>query len=130
LVGEALRLIRSGNAPALESRIGGSLESLTPEAIGSAARDGDPAASAVVERAGRALGLALSGLVLALHPDAIVLAGGVAAIGEPLRRAIRLELEARVTMFPLDDLAVVESTLGGSAGGLGGVALARARGQV
>jgi glucokinase len=130
LVRAAARRIRAGEAEGLAAAIGGDLARLNPEVIGAAARTGDPAALAVVEEGGRALGLALSGLVLALHPEAIVLAGGVAAIGEPLRRAIRAELEARVTMFPLDGVALVESSLGSEAGALGGLALARAGGEV
>ncbi|HVS15074.1 MAG TPA: ROK family protein [Thermoanaerobaculia bacterium] len=128
LVRAAARRLGAGETGALAAA--GDPSRLTPEAIGAAARAGDPVASAVVAAAGRALGLALSGLVLALHPEAIVLAGGVAAIGEPLRRAIRAELEARVTMLPVASVALVESPLGGRAGALGGVALARAGGVV
>jgi glucokinase-like ROK family protein len=55
-----------------------------------AARQGDAASIAAIERAGERLGLALAGLVNLLNPAVIVLDGGVARAGEllltPLRR--------------------------------------------
>jgi glucokinase len=130
MVAEALRWMRAGQASGLEAAVAGELARLTPELIGSFARDGDPAALAVVRHAGEAIGLAASSLVLALHPDAIVLGGGVSAIGEPLLDSIRAELAARVSMFPIDDVAVVVSEVGALGGALGGAALARCAGEL
>ncbi|HVS65577.1 MAG TPA: ROK family protein [Thermoanaerobaculia bacterium] len=130
MVGEALRWMRAGQATALEAEVDGHLDRLTPELIGAYARDGDRAAAAVVRRAGEAIGLAASSLVLTLHPDAIVLGGGVSAIGEPLTDSIAGELRSRVSMFPIDDIEVVVSELGAQGGALGGAALARCAGEL
>jgi glucokinase len=130
IVGEALRLIRSGQATALKASVGDDLSRLDPELIGAAASAGDEAARFLVERAGRALGLAIAGLVLTLHPEGVVLGGGVAAIGDLLYQTIGDELRARVRMFPVDDVLLAESPLEGEGGALGGVALARCEGNV
>jgi glucokinase len=130
MVGDALRRMRSGQATALESAVGGDLEKLTPELIGALAREGDAAARSVVRRAGRAIGLGVANLVLALHPDAIVLGGGVAAIGAPLADSISSEMRERISMFPVDEIEVVTTELGPLSGALGGVALARSAGDV
>jgi glucokinase len=59
-----------------------------------------------------------------LHPDLIVLGGGVAQIGDLLFDTVRQTLRERVRMFPTDTIEVKPSELGEAAGTLGGIALA------
>lgn len=89
-----------------------------------AARAGDPAARAVIEEAGTALGRVLGGVANLLAPERIVLGGGVALGGDdlllpPLERA----LEATAFALPRRRLAVRLATLGGDAGLLGAALL-------
>jgi len=61
-------------------------------AVAAAAAGGDPAAVAILERAGRALGAAIGAFVNIFNPELVVIGGGVATLGDALldlaRRAI------------------------------------------
>jgi glucokinase len=79
----------------------------------------------VFERAGEFIGIAAANIVTAIHPDLVVLAGGVAEAGDLLLEPVRRTIRSRVRMFPAEDIAVVRSELGADAGLLGGLALAQ-----
>jgi glucokinase len=81
-------------------------------------------------RAARYLGIGAANLVTALHPELVVLGGGVAAIGDLLVDAVRDEIRERVRMFPADGIRVERSLLGDKAGLWGGIALAMRGGEV
>ena len=120
LVGEAARLVRSGQAPHLAELTGGSLDALTPREM---AQSRDAAVREAIVRAGRYLGIAAANLVTSLDPEVLVFGGGVAAI-DLLLDTIRDEVRARVRMFPVDAVRVERSLLGDQAGVYGGIALA------
>ena len=65
---------------------------ITPSVVADAARDGDPAAIAILERGGRALGAAIGAFVNLFNPELVVIGGGVSTLGdvliEPARRAL------------------------------------------
>ncbi|GAB2599331.1 ROK family transcriptional regulator [Streptomyces capparidis] len=61
------------------------------------AEDGDPAARRALRRAGSALGIALSGAVNMLDPQAVVLGGALARLGPWLLPPLDRELRRRVT---------------------------------
>lgn len=86
--GELVATTADGEA-ILEAAGGGSI---TAGAVAKAAERGDPAATAILERAGSALGAAIGSFVNIFNPEVVVIGGGVAAIGdlllEPARRAI------------------------------------------
>jgi glucokinase len=124
LTAEGVRLVASGNAPILHQMCGGDTARVSPEALGAAARAGDAGAKAVLDRAGELLGLAASAVVLALHPELIVLGGGVASLDELLIVPMRRSLDAHVRMFPSDGVRIARSQLGDRAGVYGGLAAA------
>jgi glucokinase len=64
--------------------------------LGPAIAAGDAEATAIVDRAARSYALGLSHAVQLLNPDAIVLGGGVAGIGEPWRAAVAAHLHGFV----------------------------------
>lgn len=64
--------------------------------LGPAIAAGDAEASAIVDRAARCYAFGLSHAVQLLNPDAIVLGGGVAGIGEPWRAAVATHLHGFV----------------------------------
>ena len=66
----------------------------------------------------------MANVVTCLHPQLIVLGGGVAELGDLLLVPVRRSVKQRVGMFPPDDVRVERSLLGTSAGPLGAVALA------
>ncbi len=95
-----------------------------------AAEAGDANVRAAIVRAAGYLGIGISCVVTTLHPDLIVLGGGVAGIGALLFDTVRETMHERVRMFPPDDVQVKPSALGDRAGALGGIALAMKHGLI
>jgi glucokinase len=89
-----------------------------------AAYAGDATVREAIVRAAEYLGIGIVNVVVTLHPDLIVLGGGVTLIGELLFDNVRRTLRERACMFPTDGIEVKPSQLGMHAGTLGGVALA------
>ncbi|MET9883170.1 ROK family protein [Streptomyces sp. NPDC006430] len=73
---------------------------------------GDAATLRALDRAGRALGLALTSAVNLIDPDGLVLGGAYAELADWLLPAIRAELAARITVRPWTPEAVRPSALG------------------
>ena len=124
LAAEAVRLMLSGNAPELHALCGGDVSLVTAAKAGEAARLSDQAIAAAIERVGEWIGIAAANIVSALHPQTVVLGGGVAQLGELLLEPVRCTLHQRVGMFPTDEVQVLASPLEDRAGILGGIALA------
>jgi glucokinase len=125
-----VRLLRNGLAPILHEIIDGDLNLVTPETMAQAARNGEETVRIEIRRAAEFIGIGIANMVTALHPDRVVLGGGVAQMGELLLDPIREVLRLRVRMFPADTVPVVVSKLGDRAGTLGGIALAMRRVEV
>ncbi|KJS61691.1 ROK family protein [Streptomyces rubellomurinus] len=73
---------------------------------------GHPPTLAALERAGSALGLALTSAVDLIDPDGLVLGGAYADLADWLLPAVRAELAARVTLRPWAPEALRPSALG------------------
>jgi len=80
---------------------------------------GDAEAKKVFERQGFYLGLALSGLINSLNPEAIVFGGGAAAGWDLFMPALRSEIEKRTYLTPAERVKLFRSELGDDAGILG-----------
>lgn len=88
------------------------------------AREGDPAATAVVERAGRALGFGLSHLVNLLNPQLVILGGDLIHGHDLLMEPIREELARHCAPKLRDHLELRVSSLGHDSGLKGAASLA------
>lgn len=95
------------------------LNRITPELIAQAAREGDPIATEIYERAGFYLGIAAANVCVAVGPRRIIVGGGVAEAGDLLLDPIRRTLHERVTVIPIEQVEVVPSQLGDNAGVIG-----------
>jgi glucokinase len=89
------------------------------------AREGDEVAVAVLEEAGRWLGIGLAGFVNVFNPEVIAVGGGVMAAGELILEAAREEVRLRARPPSRDLVQIKEATLGPMSGVLGAAALAR-----
>ncbi len=69
-------------------------------------------------------------MIVTLHPELIVIGGGVSALGSILIDAVKATVRERVTMFPVDTVRIEQSVLGDKAGICGAIALAMRRGRV
>lgn len=94
------------------------------EVVAAAARAGDGAARAAIERGAVALGAAIANILLIVNPGRVSLLGGVLALGEEWLDRVRQEARARA--FGLNARAAIEpAAAGGRAGTRGAAALAR-----
>ncbi len=125
IAAEGIRLLLSGNAPKLHELCEGNPSKVSPATMGAAARAGDASVAAAIQRVAEWLGIGAANLVTVLHPDLIVLGGGVAELGDLLLNPVRETIRRRVGMFPTADVRVERSALGDKAGLMGGIALAR-----
>jgi len=124
IVGEAVRLLKTGLAPRLYEIVDGDAGRVSPREIEAAARAGDQAVVEAIRRAGEFLGIGVSNVVVTLHPDLIVFGGGVAQMGELLLEPVRETVRGRTRMIPPETIRIELSQLGTDAGVLGAIALA------
>lgn len=129
LCAAAVRLLQSGLSPKLHEITNGDVSKVSPETLAQAALSGDEHARLVIVQAAQYLGIGVANMVSALHPDLVVIGGGVANIGELLFQTVRETVQKRVRMFPPDDVAIRPSELGENAGALGAIALAMKKGE-
>ncbi|MHB9034309.1 MAG: ROK family protein [Anaerolineae bacterium] len=126
---EGVRLVLAGQAPNLRALVNGDLAAITPRSMLQAA-DLDTAVRAALLRAAGYIGIGVANAVTLLNPDLVVLGGGMAELGAILFETVRSVVRERVCMFPVTDLRIEPSALGGRAGILGGIALAAKRGRM
>ena len=98
-------------------------EPIDGRAVTEAALAGDEAARAVVERAGRYLGVALTSFANIFEPDVIIVGGGVMAAGELLLGPAREELRSKA-LEPQNATRVELAELGPDAGMIGAATMA------
>lgn len=93
-------------------------------AVTDAARAGDPASVALLERAGRALGAACGAFINIFNPNAIVIGGGLAAAGDLLLEPARQAMRSYSFSGLREQAALLSATLGDDNGLLGAAAIA------
>lgn len=124
IIAEGVRLFKSGQAPKLVHVCSGDIRNISPETIARAANDGDHAVTSSVAHIATLLGVGVANMVTSLHPELVVLGGGVAKMGDLLLGPVRKVVRDRVRMFPVDDVRIELSSVGDGAGLLGALALA------
>lgn len=123
IAAEGARLMQIGLAPQLHQLVDGQRDHVTTKLM-SIAAESDDAVREVIVRAGQFIGIALANVITTLHPDIVVVGGGVAQFGDTLFQPIRNSIQERVRMFPTESIEVLPSKLGESAGVMGAVSLA------
>jgi glucokinase len=114
-----VKVVAQGATTHIADLCQGDLNRVTPELIARAARAGDAAAKSIYEHAGFYIGIAAANVCVALGPRRIVIGGGVAQAGELLLEPIRRSMRDHVFVMPVDQVEVVSSQLGNSAGMIG-----------
>jgi glucokinase len=115
------REVLAGGEEAASSAM--TVEELTPQTIFEAAGEGDAVAARVVEKAGRALGLALADYVNINNPEAIVLGGGVVRAGRAYTEPVERELRRRALPALGEIVKLVPPGLGDDVGVAGAALL-------
>jgi glucokinase len=128
LIGEGVRLMRSGHATRLYEMVEGDAGRITPHLMAQAAAAGDTSVRDSIERAARYIGIAASNAITIVYPELVVIGGEVAVgLGAVLVDAVKREVHERVRVVPLAKMRIEGSALEEKAGLWGGIALAIAR---
>ena len=111
--------IKSGDRSAVADNVGGDLTRITAADVFQAARVGDGVCISVVRDTAKYVGMAIANLATMLDPEAIVLGGTIAASGDLMLEAIRLECSRRLRPVQTERVRIVLSTLGADAVAIG-----------
>ncbi len=109
---------------ALLAAAGGDPRSFTARIVAEVARQGDPLARRLLERAGQALAAGSVGLVNALNPSRLILGGGVTDGLPDLLDTVRRGIQQRALPSARQDLQVVPAKLQKDAVVIGAAAMA------
>jgi glucokinase len=121
----ARRAVDAGRAASLREAAGG--EPIDGHLVGRLARDGDAAASTVMDEYAGWIAVGLVNLVNVLDPGVIVLGGGVIDLGDVLMDRVRTALGRYPTASEGRHVDIRPSSLGSRAGGVGAALLAAER---
>lgn len=122
---QAREKLKEGAKSLMRELVDGNLDLLTAREVAEAAREGDKLALSVLDQAFWYLSVALGNLVNLLNPEIILIGGGVAKMGPLLFDKVNQYLEEEAFSHMVKGLPVVPARLGGRAGSLGVVTLAR-----
>ncbi|QDT33537.1 ROK family protein [Thalassoglobus polymorphus] len=123
LTAEGVRLMLMGLAPNLHELVDGDPGEISVELMGQVANQDDPVRDAILNAAAD-IAIGVANIITTIHPELIVIGGGVANLGALLLDRIRQDVEDRVgRLFPVDDIRIERSLLKEKAGVLGAVAL-------
>ena len=98
------------------------LNRIDAETVVQAAREGDPIAMAILERAGKYLGIAVGNILGVISPQRVIFGGGVSQAGDLLLKPILETVNERMHVLPVGKVEFVLAELGIN-GGLIGAAL-------
>jgi glucokinase len=130
ITAEGVWLMLAGRAPHLHRLCDGRPDNVTPARLAEAAECGDDAVRDAIARVSAWLAIGIANAVQVLHPELVVLGGGVSGMGPLLFDGIRAGVRGRIGMFPAHDLRIERSALGDKAGLYGGIALAVCAGKL
>ncbi|MEA4910171.1 MAG: ROK family protein [Chloroflexi bacterium] len=114
-----LKYITQGQATRIATLVDYDLNKVNPKVIAQAAKEGDPIAIDIYERAGYYLGIAVANILVAVSPQRVVIGGGVAEAGDLLLEPVRRTVKERVFVVPVDQIDIVPAALGVNAGIIG-----------
>lgn len=111
--------IKSGDRSSVGDNVGGDLTKITAADVFQGARAGDGVCISVVRDTAKYVGMAVANLATMLDPEAVVLGGTLAASGDMMLEAIRLECNRRLRPAQAERVRIVLSTLGADAVAIG-----------
>ncbi len=123
---QAAEAVASGRPTALAA-LGADPARLTAEVVARAAREGDPVAREIFERAGFYVGVGVANLLNLLNPRRVVIGGGVSKAGDLLLDPVRRTARQFAFERPARDAEIVPAALGDDAGAVGAAAVVLVR---
>jgi glucokinase len=116
-------LFVQNQSPMLADLAGGDPKAVTTELVFEAARAGDPACLAIVDEAGRNLGVLIAAVVQILNPQAVILGGGVMTQDDLLLPRIEAETHRHIYAVHREGLVLRKAQHGDRSGLYGALAL-------
>lgn len=126
IVWRAMRALTKGYPSAI-AEICPDLSQLAPLHIARAAARGDELARQVWRETASYLAVGIVNVVFTADVSRVVIAGGIAQVGEPLFEPLRYAVAARTSRFTFDVNQIVPAALGNDAGTIGAAQWARER---
>ena len=124
LTREARKRLEKGVRTSILEHAGGDIEKVTPEAIYSAAQQGDSLAKELIARTGYYVGVGLANLINIFNPGLIVIGGGLSNIGDMLLKPAFKVAGERAFREAFQAVRFVSAGLGRNSGVLGAAAFA------
>jgi glucokinase len=109
-IGQRARLV-AANTDTLMKEIAGPLDKIDAKVVYEAAEKGDEFASRVLKETCQTLGAAISNVVALLHPERIVIGGGVSLMGPIFWDALQNEFRSRVMPVFAPQVELVQAKL-------------------
>ncbi len=123
--------ILAGEKSIISELVNGELDKISGSTVGVAAKQGDAVALAVIERAGRILGLGMVSLLHLFNPEILVFGGGVSSLGDLLFNPMRAAIEQYcIDVSYWRELKIVPAALGDNVSIVGAGALVATQGGV
>jgi glucokinase len=120
---QAVERIQAGAASRITELVASDLSQVTAATVDRAAREGDPLAVEIFQRAGFYLGIGLVNLIHIFNPRLFVVGGGVSKAGDLIFKPAWAVVEERAMPSMKRDVHLKLAELGDDVGVLGGVAL-------
>lgn len=129
LARQARGRLAAGEQSLLRAMADGDLERVDAAMVGQAAQRGDALALALLQRAGRLIGLGLTSLLHLFNPEVVVIGGGLSQVGAPLLEPMR-DTVRREAIYEgyTRNLRIEAAALGADVSLVGAAALLRADG--
>ncbi len=121
---DAIGRVTRGEKSSLVEMVGGKVDDISAEKVGSAARAGDRLSLDVIATAAAYLGVGLVNLTNIFNPEMVVLGGGVAKLGDLLLEPARRLVRERAFPLSAKTVRVVTTKLGNDAGVYGAATFA------
>ena len=113
-----------GLAPTLHEEVNGDPSEVSVKMMGKVDEQDEPVRDAILNAASD-IAIGVANIITTIHPELVIIGGGVAKLGPVLLDRIRQDVEDRIgRLFPVDGIHIESSQLEDKAGVLGAVALA------
>lgn len=119
IAANGMKAVNQGRTTIIGELVDYDLNKITTEIIAQAAAQNDEIAKSIIADAGFHIGIAAANVCVSIGPRKIVIAGGVAQMGEPILSPIRETIRTHVHVMPVDEVEVIPAQLGGNAGVIG-----------
>jgi glucokinase len=109
-IGHRARLAAE-NEESLMLQMAGSLQAIDAKTVYAAAEKGDELAARILYETCQALGIAISNMIALLHPQRVILGGGVSLMGSLFWKPLRNEIMSRVMPAFASSVEIVQAEL-------------------